>query len=118
MDVPALSYMGFSHWSWIRGLFHVNWFGLHLYWARGNNLESILLMSPVAELPDPVSFFRLQKCSLQLPLIVQKCRPLTPQDAGMIWLVGVGMGYPFICLRSPDPTMALTSGKFGGKFLE
>jgi hypothetical protein len=31
-------------------------------------------------------FFRIQKCSLQLPLRMQECRPLTPQDAGMIWL--------------------------------
>jgi hypothetical protein len=64
----------------------VNWFGSHLYWGRGNNLESILLISPVADLSDPASFFRMQKCSLQLPLRVQECRPLTPQDAGMIRL--------------------------------
>jgi hypothetical protein len=25
------------------------------YWGRGNNLESILLISPVADLSDPVS---------------------------------------------------------------
>jgi hypothetical protein len=31
-------------------------------------------------------FFRMQKYSLQLSLRVQECRPLTPQDAGMIWL--------------------------------
>jgi hypothetical protein len=71
---------GFSHWPWIRGLSQVNWFGLHLYWGRGNNLGSILLISPVADLSDPVSFFRMQKCSLQLPLRVQECRPLTPQE--------------------------------------
>jgi hypothetical protein len=33
--------------------FSGNWFGFHLYWGRGNNLESILLISPVAELLDP-----------------------------------------------------------------
>jgi hypothetical protein len=36
--------------------FSVNWFGLHLYWRRGNNLENILLLSPVADLSDPVTF--------------------------------------------------------------
>jgi hypothetical protein len=41
--------------DWIHGLFQVNWFGLHLYWRRGNRLESILLISPVADLSDPVS---------------------------------------------------------------
>jgi hypothetical protein len=30
------------------------WFAL--LWGRGNNLESILLISPVADLSDPVSF--------------------------------------------------------------
>jgi hypothetical protein len=29
--------------------------GLHLYWGRGNNLESVLLISPVADLSDSVS---------------------------------------------------------------
>jgi hypothetical protein len=33
----------------------MNWFGSHLYWGRGNNLESILLISPVADLSDSVS---------------------------------------------------------------
>jgi hypothetical protein len=37
----------------------VNWFGLHLYWGRGNNLESILLISPVADL---YLCFRMQEC--------------------------------------------------------
>jgi hypothetical protein len=50
----------------------VNWFGLHLYWGRGKNLESILLISPVA--------------NLYLSFRMQECRLLTPQDAGMILL--------------------------------
>jgi hypothetical protein len=50
----------------------VNWFGLHLYWGRGNNLESILLISPVAD--------------LYLSFRMQECRPPSPQDAGMILL--------------------------------
>jgi hypothetical protein len=33
--------------SWLS---QVNWFGLHLYWGEGDNLESILLISPVADL--------------------------------------------------------------------
>jgi hypothetical protein len=33
----------------------VNWFGLHPYWGNGNNLEWILLISPVADLSDSVS---------------------------------------------------------------
>jgi hypothetical protein len=56
----------------------VNWFGLHLYWRRGNNFESILLISPVV---DPYLSFRMQEC-----------RPPSPQDAGMILLsMGDGM---------------------------
>jgi hypothetical protein len=58
----------------------VNWFGLHLYWERGNNLESILVISPVADLSDFVLSFRMQEC-----------RPLTPQDVGMI-LLSMGDG--------------------------
>jgi hypothetical protein len=30
----------------------VNWFGVHLYWGRGDNLDSILLISPGADLSD------------------------------------------------------------------
>jgi hypothetical protein len=59
----------FFSWPWIRGLSQVNWFGLHLYWGRGNNLESILLISPVADL-----------C---LSFRMQECRPPSPRDAGM-----------------------------------
>jgi hypothetical protein len=59
--------------------------------GEGNNLESILLTSLVADLSDPVSFFMMQKYSLQLPLRMQECRPLTPQDAGMI-LIFMGDG--------------------------
>jgi hypothetical protein len=36
-------------------LSQVNWFGLHLYWGKGNNLESILLIGPVADLSESVS---------------------------------------------------------------
>jgi hypothetical protein len=39
-------------------------------WGRGNNLESILLISPVAE--------------LYLSFRKQECRPPSPQDAGML----------------------------------
>jgi hypothetical protein len=35
--------VSFSHWPGIHGLSQVNWFGLHLYWVRGNSLESNLL---------------------------------------------------------------------------
>jgi hypothetical protein len=69
-DIPTLDLVGFSHWPWIRGLSQVNWFGLHIYWGRGNNLESILLISPVAD--------------LYLSFRMQECRPPSPQDAGMI----------------------------------
>jgi hypothetical protein len=59
--------------------------------GEGKNLESILLISPMADLSDPVSLFRMQKCSLQLPLRMQECRPLTPQDARII-LLSIGDG--------------------------
>jgi hypothetical protein len=37
---------------------------------------------------------------------MQECRPPSPQDAGMI-LLSMGMGYLFICLKSPDPTLQM-----------
>jgi hypothetical protein len=61
------------------------WFGLHLYWGRGNNLESILLISPVAD--------------LYLSFRMQECKPPCPQDAGKI-LLSMGDG-----IRFPDPTL-------------
>jgi hypothetical protein len=45
----------FSHWPWIHGLSQVNWFGLYLYWGRGNSLEGVLLIGTVADLSDSVS---------------------------------------------------------------
>jgi hypothetical protein len=35
---------------------------------------------------------------------MQKCRPPSPQDAGMI-LPSMGDGIPLTCLRSPDPAV-------------
>jgi hypothetical protein len=57
------------------GLSQVNWFGLHLYWGRGTILGAFC--SSAQGLADPVSFFRMQKCSLQLPLRMQEwyCSP-------------------------------------------
>jgi hypothetical protein len=69
----------------------VNWFGLHLYWGRENNLESILLISPVAD--------------LYLSFRMQECRPPSPQDVGMI-LPFMGDGI-LICLRISNPTRQL-----------
>jgi hypothetical protein len=46
------------------------WFAPFL--GEGNNLESILLISPVAD--------------LYLSFRMQECRPPSPQDAGMILL--------------------------------
>jgi hypothetical protein len=57
--------------------------------GEGNNLESILLISPVAD--------------LYLSFRMQEFRPLTPQDAGMI-LLSMEDGIR-ICLRSSDPTV-------------
>jgi hypothetical protein len=69
--------VGFSHWLWIHGLAQVNWFGVHLYWGRGDNLDSILLISPVAD--------------VYLSFRMQECRPPSPQDAGII-LLSMGDG--------------------------
>jgi hypothetical protein len=71
-----------------QGLSQVNWFGQHLYWGKGT-IESILLISPVAD--------------LYLSFRAQECRPPSPQDVEMIspW----GMGYSLICLRLSDPTV-------------
>jgi hypothetical protein len=55
---------------------------------EGNNLESILLISPVADL---YLFFRMQEC-----------RPPSPQDSGVI-VLSMREQYSLICLRS-DPT--------------
>jgi hypothetical protein len=53
-----------------QGLSQVSWFGLHLSWGKRNNLESILLISPVAD--------------LYLSFRLQECRPPSSQDAGTI----------------------------------
>jgi hypothetical protein len=58
--------------------------------GEGNNLESILLISLVAD--------------LYLSFRMQECRPPSSQDAGMIWL-SRGMEYSLICLRSPETTI-------------
>jgi hypothetical protein len=42
------------------------------YWGRGNNLESILLISPVADLSDPVS--PLQDAGMQVYNSFSGCR--------------------------------------------
>jgi hypothetical protein len=68
-------------------------FSVELVWfapllGEGNNLESILLISPVADL----YLFRMQEC-----------RPPSPQDAGMT-LPFMGDGI-LICLRLSDPTI-------------
>jgi hypothetical protein len=77
-----------SHWPCISRPFsgELVWFAPLL--GEGNNLESILLISLVAD--------------LHLSFRMQECRSPSPQDAGMIWLPS-GMGYSLICLRSPGP---------------
>jgi hypothetical protein len=50
------------------------------YWGKGNSLQSILLISPVADL----SSSGCRKADLQLSLRIQECRFTTPfQDVGM-----------------------------------
>jgi hypothetical protein len=80
MDILTLVLGWFSHWPCISRAFsgELVWFA-HLL-GEGNNLESILLISLVADLSDSVSLFRMQEC-----------RPPSPQDAGMI-LLSMGDG--------------------------
>jgi hypothetical protein len=77
MDVLTLGWGCFSHWPCISRAFigTMVWFA-PLLGAR-NNLESILLISPVAD--------------LYLSFRMQECRPPSPQDAGMI-LLSMGDG--------------------------
>jgi hypothetical protein len=82
MEILTVDEVGFSHWLWIHELSQVNWFASLL--GEGNNLESIFLISPVADLSD-FHLLRMQE---------RYCSP---------W----GMGYSLICLRSPDPTIYL-----------
>jgi hypothetical protein len=65
----------------------------------GNNLESILLISPVVEVSDPVS--SLQDAEMQVYNSLSVFRNHSALNGG--W----GMGYSLICLRSPDPTVLL-----------
>jgi hypothetical protein len=71
----------------------MNWFVCPL-WGRGNILESILLISPVADLSDLVSL--LQDARIQ----IYNSSGYRNHSA----LHG-GMGYSLICLRSPDTTV-------------
>jgi hypothetical protein len=52
--------------------------------GRGNNLESILILWQIYQ-------------TLYLFFRVQECRPLTPQDTGMILLWCGGIRYSLIC---------------------
>jgi hypothetical protein len=72
----------------------MNWFVCLLLCVGCSNLEIILLNRSVAELSDPVS-----------PLRMQKCRFITPsQDAGII-LLSMGGWDTHLPFRSPDPTI-------------
>jgi hypothetical protein len=104
MDVLTLGWRFFSL-PWIHRLSQVNWFGLHLYWGKGTILRAFCSSALLQIYQTLYLFFRMQKCSLQLPLKKQECRFITPsQDAGIIVLSMVGMGYSLICFRSPDLT--------------
>jgi hypothetical protein len=70
-------------------------FCLPLIGGRGNNLESILLISPVADLSDPVS--PLQDAEIQIYNSFSGCRNHSALHGGD----GI-----LICLRSPDPTVS------------
>jgi hypothetical protein len=75
------------------------------YWGRGNDLESILLISPVADLSDPVS--PLQDAGMQ---ILDSGKQIYNSFSGCrndSALRG-GMGYSLICLKFPDPTKRRT----------
>jgi hypothetical protein len=66
------------------------------YWRRGNDLESILLISPVANPSDPVS--PLQDAETQIYSSFSGCRNHSALHGGM--------GYSVIFLRSPDTTLS------------
>jgi hypothetical protein len=55
MDILTLGWGRVSHWLWISWAFlgELVWFAPLL--GEGNSLESILLISPVADLSDPSS---------------------------------------------------------------
>jgi hypothetical protein len=55
MDVLTQGWGGVPIGRAFHRLFQVNWCSLHLYWGSGSNLESTLLISPVADLSDSVS---------------------------------------------------------------
>jgi hypothetical protein len=62
-----------------------------------DNLDSILLISPVADLSDPVS--PLHDAEMQIYNSFSGCR----NDSALHdW----GMGFSLICFRSPDSTSA------------
>jgi hypothetical protein len=79
---------------------------LPLIGGGGNNLESILFISPVADLSDPVSLLQDAGTDLHLLLKMQNCR-FTSQDAGITVLsTGAGM-LTHLPFRSPDPLSKL-----------
>jgi hypothetical protein len=85
--------VGSSHWPWIHG---PNWFVCPLL-GEGNNLESILLISPVADLSDPIS-----------PLQGAEMQAHNSSGCGNHSALHGGMGYSLICFRCPDPTSGST----------
>jgi hypothetical protein len=72
----------------------MNWFVCPSWVVRGSNLESILLISPVADLSDPVS-----------PHQVAEMQIYNSSGPRKHSAVHGGMGYSLICFRSPDPTL-------------
>jgi hypothetical protein len=58
--------VGSFHWLCIHRLSSMNWFVCPL-WGRGTNLESILLISPVADLSDSLSPFQGARMQLYNP---------------------------------------------------
>jgi hypothetical protein len=94
MDTLILGLVGSFHWPWICRLSQVNWFVFPL-WGRGNNLEIILLISPVTGLSDPIS--PLQGAGMQIYNSFSGCR----NDSALHGGDGI-----LICFRSPDLTVS------------
>jgi hypothetical protein len=75
---------------------------LHLYWGRGNNLESIFSSALWQIYQTLYLFFRMQEC-----------RPPSPQDAGMIVLsMGDGILTHLPQLSRPN-ILIVTTLQFG-----
>jgi hypothetical protein len=77
--------VGFSHFLWIHWLSQVNWFGLHLYEGRGNNLESIYYVRPNRNIRRSIKRCLLRAAYLRIQILQNPVTLKKALSCFMVW---------------------------------